>query len=77
MLLTIQGPIAIITIAGAEKIGKSSFLNRVLLKQKYGFLVGETKNACTKGIWIWSKVIQGTYEGRPINILVCDTEGLN
>lgn len=34
---SIQGPIAIISVAGAYRLGKSFFLNRVLLKRKSGF----------------------------------------
>ena len=72
----IPGPIAIISIAGAYRLGKSFFLNRVLLKRKQGFDIGSTVNACTKGIWLWGEVIPGMYSGKPINILVADTEGL-
>ena len=73
---SIAGPIAIITIAGAYRLGKSFFLNRVLLKRKQGFEIGGTVNACTKGIWIWGEVIPAMYDGKPISILVADTEGL-
>ena len=73
---SIPGPIAIISMAGAYRLGKSFFLNRVLLKRKKGFEIGGTVNACTKGIWIWGEVIPGIYAGRPISILVADTEGL-
>jgi len=33
----IEGPIAVVSSAGVARIGKSSFNNRVLLKQKIGF----------------------------------------
>lgn len=76
-------PIAVISIAGAYRQGKSFLVNRVVLKQKKGFEIGGTVNACTKGIWISSKVITKDFEGKdimyngkPMQILVADTEGL-
>jgi len=57
ILKPIVGPIAIITIAGAYRQGKSFLLNRLLLGVKQGFDVGGSINACTKGIWVWSKVL--------------------
>jgi hypothetical protein len=76
-------PIGVISIAGAYRQGKSFLVNRVVLKQKKGFEIGGTVNACTKGIWISSKVITKDYEGKdimydgkPMKILVADTEGL-
>ena len=80
-LRSLQGAIAIISIAGAYRLGKSFFLNRVLLKKKRAFEIGGTINACTKGIWIWSqaiekRVIPGMYDGKPVSIFVADTEGL-
>lgn len=71
-----EGPIAVISIAGVYRTGKSFLLNRVILKQKFGFDVDSTVNACTKGIWIWDKVLQGNYNGKNINVLLGDTEGL-
>jgi hypothetical protein len=45
--------LAIITVVGKYRTGKSYILNRVLLQQNSGFEVGPTINACTKGLWIW------------------------
>ncbi len=73
----IKGPIAVITMAGLFRTGKSFFLNRVLLKQKSGFGVGSTIKACTRGIWIYSGVIKGSYKGQELSVLVADTEGLS
>ena len=59
------------------RTGKSYLLNRMLLNREKGFGVGPTVNPCTKGLWIWGAPVLGTTaEGKPINILVIDTEGL-
>lgn len=48
----------------------------MLLNYKKGFSVGKTVNACTKGIWIWSKPLLGqTADGRSLPIILLDTEG--
>ena len=56
--------------------GKSTILNRMLLRIKRGFNVTHETEACTKGIWIWNQVIPYQQNGQLINILVADTEGL-
>jgi len=58
------------------RTGKSYLLNRMLLNRQSGFQVGASVNACTKGIWIWSKPIYGKREdGSNLPIIVFDTEG--
>ena len=76
MLKEIQGPIAVISVAGNYREGKSTIINRMLLRIKKGFKVGNEVEACTKGIMIWSKPIKHELKGETINILVTDTEGL-
>jgi len=76
-LKTLTGPIGVIAVAGMYRSGKSYLLNRVLLNRSRGFDVGHTINACTKGVWIWGKPVDGfTPDGDPIKVLVLDTEGL-
>lgn len=73
----IQGPIAVISVAGMYRTGKSYLLNRMLLNRSNGFGVGPTVNPCTKGLWCWGKTIVGkTAEGQSINVIVIDTEGI-
>lgn len=72
LLASIRTPIAIISVAGLYRTGKSYLLNRVMLNRSNGFGVGPTVNPCTKGLWLW---------GRPIvqndlTILIVDSEGL-
>jgi len=34
-------------------------------------------NPCTKGLWIWNKVVMGyTADGEPVNVLIVDSEGI-
>ena len=73
----LNNPLGIISVAGMYRTGKSYLLNRVLLNQSNGFTVGPSINPCTKGLWMWSKTIQAhTPQGKPINLLIIDTEGI-
>ena len=56
----IEGPIAVVSVAGLYRTGKSYLLNRVLLNRSNGFGVGPTINPCTKGLWCWGSPIRGT-----------------
>lgn len=58
MLKNIEGPIAVVGVAGLYRTGKSFLLNRIILNREDGFGVAPTINACTKGIWIWGKPIK-------------------
>jgi hypothetical protein len=78
LLRGINGPVAVVAVAGLYRTGKSYLLNQLLADEKSdgsggGFNVGGTVNACTKGIWIWGapKVLaDGT------SVVFLDTEGL-
>jgi len=58
-LRSIEGPIAVVSVAGLYRTGKSYLLNRVLLNRSSGFGVGPTVNPCTKGLWCWGKTLKG------------------
>jgi len=67
----------VIAVAGMYRTGKSYLLNRILLNRQDGFGVGSTVNACTKGIWLWGRPVQGqTVDGNPCNVVIVDSEGI-
>ena len=73
----LQNPIGVISVAGMYRTGKSYLLNRMLLNRSGGFSVGPSINPCTKGLWMWSKTIPAhTPQGKPLNVLIIDTEGI-
>ena len=83
---TLPQPLAIIACAGGYRTGKSLFLNRGLLQltNGKGFAVGNSTNACTKGLWIHTSLLKvahkktesGSGEKEYVNVLFIDTEGL-
>ena len=58
-LQNLKGPIGVVAVAGMYRTGKSYLLNRMLLDRNDGFGVGPTINPCTKGVWMWSKPVDG------------------
>lgn len=76
-LQSVPKPISVVGVAGMYRTGKSYLLNRVILNKNEGFGVSPTTNACTKGIWVWSKPLQGRAEnGESVNVIVIDSEGI-
>ena len=77
-LCALKAPVALASIVGKYRTGKSLLVNRMLLDIKGGgFPVGATVNSCTKGLWIWNKPLlckQG--DGQEMQLLIIDTEGL-
>lgn len=72
----VSNQIAIVTVVGKYRTGKSFILNRVLLGTTKGFEVGPTINACTKGLWIWPEIVEMDTEEGKVPALIMDTEGL-
>ena len=73
-------PIAVVSVVGMYRTGKSYLLNRVLLNKKAGekgFGVGPTINPCTKGLWMWGTPVKATTKsGEEIDTIIMDTEGI-
>jgi hypothetical protein len=59
-LSKIPKPLAVVSVAGLYRTGKSYLLNRILLNRNNGFGVGPTINPCTKGLWCWGVPLKGT-----------------
>ncbi|TDH70327.1 hypothetical protein CCR75_003991 [Bremia lactucae] len=75
-LRRIEGPVAVIAMAGLYRTGKSSMLNWLLDRQS-GFRVGPTIERCTRGIWLWGQPQKHTmHNGDDVWVLMLDTEGI-
>lgn len=56
--------VGVIAVAGKYRTGKSFLLNRVIIDTRSGgFGVGPTINPCTKGLWVWTQLLETTYQG--------------
>ena len=67
-------PFAVMACAGKFRTGKSFLLNRFTsCKPGTGFGVGETVQACTRGIWMHKEFVR---KGKT-PVLVLDTEGID
>lgn len=64
--------LGILSIVGKYRTGKSYLINKVLLTDHQGFQVGNTINACTKGLWIFNKTFKNKNNEE---FLIIDTEG--
>lgn len=70
-----KGKIGAIACAGKYRTGKSFLLNRLVSAESCtGFGVGETVQACTKGLWVHKRLFDG---GGSCKVLVIDTEGID
>ena len=67
--------VAICSIVGKYRTGKSFLMNKLLDLDKEGFKVSASVNACTKGLWIWSKPVFN--DKNNLNIFFMDSEGLD
>lgn len=78
LLSEIEGDIAVISIAGVYRTGKSFVLNQ-LAGSTVGFDIGSSVEPCTQGIWMWivdrKKVDKGLIPDN-LTVILLDTEGL-
>ena len=72
LLESITKPVAILSICGPYRSGKSYFLSR-MLGRKETFKLGHSMEACTRGIWMASSVL----ECDEFVLLLLDTEGID
>jgi len=73
LLQGIEGKVAVITIIGAFRTGKSYVLNRLAgLTGGGGFALGSEVVGCTRGIWIWGEPVKMG----DLKVLLLDVEGL-
>lgn len=72
-LCTINKPLCIISCAGKYRTGKSFLLN-CLCDNENGFKVGDTVQACTKGIWVYKTPLINDDNKM---VIVMDTEGID
>lgn len=70
--------VAVASIVGKYRTGKSFLVNRVLLNRsgkKAGFSVGPTINPCTKGLWLWRECLKNEDVEEDVDVILLDTEG--
>lgn len=77
ILKKLNGPVAIISVCGRARMGKSTLLNQLLQKlsagSQTGFTTASTHKPCTKGLWIWSKPIERTLpDGKKMHLVGSD-----
>ncbi|VAI38583.1 unnamed protein product [Triticum turgidum subsp. durum] len=72
----INTPIAVVSVIGPYRSGKSFLLNQLLsLSCNKGFGVGHMRETKTKGIWIWGTPVDVDVDGSKVSVLYLDTEG--
>ena len=71
LLSSVQRPLAVLSICGPFRSGKSYFLSRLLGKEF--FEVGHGMKACTIGLWMSTALL----EGEDYSILLVDTQGVD
>ena len=72
LLCTIDKPLAVLSICGPYRSGKSYFISRAL-GSPGTFKLGHSMQACTRGIWMATTVL----ECQDFAIVLLDTEGID
>ena len=73
LLQTIHKPLAVLSICGPYRSGKSYFLSRTLGKHPGAFPLGHTMKACTIGMWVATTIL----ECDEYAVLFVDTQGID
>ena len=72
LLRTIDKPLAVLSICGPYRSGKSYFMSR-LMGRPGTFQLGHSMRACTRGIWMATTIL----ECQQFAIVLLDTEGID
>ena len=72
LLAGISKPVAVLSVCGPFRSGKSYFLSR-MLGSKETFRLGHTMEACTRGIWMATSVL----DCEEFSLVLLDTEGID
>lgn len=74
---SITNNIAVISVAGRAKTGKSFLLNNLMgVHHDKGFKVGVDFKPGTKGILMWGQPMEKEINGEKVTVIYMDTEGL-
>ena len=71
-----ENSVAIVSIAGKYRTGKSLLMNLLCGSTENNFEVSASVNACTRGIWFYSEPITIKKDEEIIDIYIMDSEGL-
>jgi len=82
-LRSVDAPVCVIAVVGMHRTGKSYLMNSLLLGEQRpegtierGFKVGKGLSTCTKGVWIYNRVVElPRADGSTGRFLVLDTQG--
>lgn len=76
-LRALEGKIAVVTVAGGAKTGKSYLMNNMLgVRHRQGFDVGPSYIPGTRGILLWGMPQKEIINGESVTVIYVDTEGL-
>lgn len=68
------GPVAVVSLVGAQRAGKSTLMNLLHNRATSGFQIGHFMDPQTHGLWVWPR----PHPRRPgMTVLLVDSEGLD